>query len=351
MKQLFDGSIAKRAGIVLVAVFFVANAYTQVSDNDNDLMPAEVKRVREELNLVASKVKIKGQTLLIDSALLKLEMENEEAMLPADELYDGEWNNEFVRAYSNSQIPDTFRIDVTSFVNPFNGRVTSRFGVRRRRFHYGTDIKLQVGDTVVAAFDGKVRIKKNQGRRKGYGKYIVLRHSNGLETVYGHLSDFLVNLDENVKAGQPIGLGGNTGRSFGSHLHFECRFLGMPINPEEIVDFENECTFDESYLFVKSKSQNYNYASSMKTQRRQRIQATRRKPVTNTGKSSYSTATVKKSRVGSASDGKLHYHRVKDGDTLGAIAARYGTTVSKLCQLNGITSTTKLKIGKVLRCS
>ncbi|MDR0686041.1 MAG: peptidoglycan DD-metalloendopeptidase family protein [Dysgonamonadaceae bacterium] len=349
MKQLFGGVFAKRIVTVLFAVLFVANAYTQIPGETCDLTSAEVKKIREELNLVASKVKIKGQTLLIDSTLLRLEMEKEEAMLPADELYDGEWNNEFVRAYSKSQIPDTFRIDVTSFVNPFNGRVTSRFGVRKRRFHYGTDIKLQVGDTVLAAFDGKVRIKKNQGRRKGYGKYIVLRHSNGLETVYGHLSGFLVDLDENVKAGQPIGLGGNTGRSFGSHLHFECRFLGMPINPEEIVDFENECTFDESYLFVKSQSQKYNYATSLQTKRRKQLQATRQKTSTTAGKSSSTVATAKYSEI--ASDGKLHYHRVRGGDTLGAIAVKYGTTVSKLCKLNGITSTTKLKIGKVLRCS
>ncbi|MDR1562105.1 MAG: peptidoglycan DD-metalloendopeptidase family protein [Dysgonamonadaceae bacterium] len=348
MKQLFSMLFAKKNSVALCVALFVANAHANINDGNNP-MPVDVKIIREELNLVANKVKIKEQTLLIDSALLKLEIEREEAMLPADELYDGEWNNEFVRAYSNCQIPDSFRIDVTSFVNPFNGKITSHFGIRRRRFHYGTDIKLQIGDTVVAAFDGKVRIRKDQGRRKGYGKYIVLRHSNGLETIYGHLSGYLVDLEENVKAGQPIALGGNTGRSSGSHLHFECRFLGMPVNPEEIVDFENECTFDESYLFVKSKAQRYNYASARQAQRRQRLHATKQKTATPAAKSSYSPSTKKYLDI--ISDGKLHYHRVKNGDTLGAIAAKYGTTVSKLCKLNGITSTTKLKIGKVLRCS
>ena len=109
-----------------------------------------------------------------------------------------------------------------------NTRITDVFGYRprRRRAHYGLDIKVYVGDTIRAAFDGKVRVVKNQGRR-GYGKYVVIRHDNGLETVYGHLSKQLVDTNQLVKAGEPIALGGNTGRSTGSHLHFETRFLSL----------------------------------------------------------------------------------------------------------------------------
>jgi murein DD-endopeptidase MepM/ murein hydrolase activator NlpD len=339
ISRLFAGGICA----VLFGAVFVANTYGQTTNNKK--LPSEdVKKIRDDLNLVAGKIEIKSQALLIDSALLSMELSEEEEMSPADALYDGEWNNEYVRAYSSISIPDSFKIDVTSFVMPFAGRVTSNFGMRRRRYHFGTDIKLQIGDTVVAAFDGKVRVKKNQGKRKGYGKYLVLRHPNGLETVYGHLSDYLVDLDENVKAGQPIGLGGNTGRSFGSHLHFECRFLGMPLNPERIVDFENQCTFDDYYLFVKSESEKYNYVSAKRATRTQQAKtaAARRKAVVAKTRSTTATSTTA---------GNIKYHRVREGDTLGAISIKYGVTVSKLCRLNGISATTKLKIGRVLRCS
>jgi len=331
MTQQIKGIFVKISLILGCAVLLCEYAFGQIPDN-NRLTQEDVKKIKEELNLVATNIEIKGQSLLIDSALLKMRLEAEEELFPADDVYDGEWNNEFIKAYSTALIPDSFKIDVREFVMPFQGHVTSHFGVRRRRYHYGTDIKLQIGDTVVAAFDGKVRIKKDQGRRKGYGKYLVLRHPNGLETVYGHLSGYLVDLDENVKAGQPIALGGNTGRSTGSHLHFEFRFLGMPLNPEEIVDFENECTFDESYMFVKARSQKYNYASS------------RAKSRTQQARSKASSSSVKAA-------GSITYHRIEKGDTLGAIAAKHKTTVANLCRLNNISIKTKLMPGKVLRCS
>jgi murein DD-endopeptidase MepM/ murein hydrolase activator NlpD len=282
------------------------NAQTSTENNTN----TEVKRVnQDEPKLMADKAIVKNELLAIDSVLTILEF-GEESMLPADELYDGEWNNEYVKAYANITIPDSFRIDVTGFVMPISGRVTSPYGPRRRRYHYGTDVKLQVGDTIVAAFDGKVRIKKYE--KRGYGYYLVLRHSNGLETVYGHLSKFLVLEDENIKAGQPIALGGNTGRSTGAHLHFECRFLGQAIDPSQIVDFENSCTFDDSYVFQKSLSDKKYAAKGV---------------------------------------GNVKYHRVRSGDTLGTIAKRYGVSVDQICRLNGLKKTTILKIGKSIRYS
>ena len=127
---------------------------------------------------------------------------------------------------------------------PCDGYVTSPYGYRRRfrRMHKGIDLKVQTGDTVYAAFNGKVRLTKYE--RRGYGYYVVIRHENELETVYGHLSKFLVEPDQYVKAGDPIALGGNTGRSFGSHLHFETRFMGYAINPSAIFDF---CKPDSAY--------------------------------------------------------------------------------------------------------
>jgi murein DD-endopeptidase MepM/ murein hydrolase activator NlpD len=269
--------------------------------------------------LVVDKVTTKLETSILDSILMmKFEIDERENLFPADDLYAGVWNNRYVRDYSGVEMPDSFRIDLSNFVMPFEGRITSHFGPRRRQFHYGTDIKVLTGDTIVAAFEGRVRVR--QYERRGYGYYLVLRHPNGLETVYGHLSKFLVELDENVKAGQPIGLGGNTGRSTGSHLHFECRFLGQAIDPADIVDFVNFGTYDDTYLFQKSKinrisANNRNYRPSL------------------------------------AQDGSMTYHRVRSGDTLSGIAKRYRVTVAQLCRLNGITPTTVLRIGRVLRTS
>lgn len=120
------------------------------------------------------------------------------------------------------------------YAHPFSGNVTSSFGPRRKRFHYGADIDLETGDAVGAAFDGKVRIAR---KSKTYGNLVVIRHNNGLETYYAHLSKLNVEVGQEVFAGQTIGLGGNTGRSRGSHLHFEVRYLGQPIDPNEIISF------------------------------------------------------------------------------------------------------------------
>ena len=145
--------------------------------------------------------------------------------LTDSEIYGEYWESERVNPYGNIAIPATKDIDVSGFVMPVKGPVTSPYGWRARfgRMHRGVDISLRVGDTVRVAFDGKVRLTKYEG--KGYGYYVVVRHDNGMETVYGHLSRFLVKPNQRVRAGEPIALGGNTGRSTGPHLHFETRYL------------------------------------------------------------------------------------------------------------------------------
>ncbi len=166
------------------------------------------------------------------------------------------WDSQLVNCYSGIEVPATAKIDVTGFYLPVPGRVTSHYGYRPRfrRMHRGIDIDLNTGDTVRAAFDGKVRIVSYEAR--GYGKYVVIRHDNGLETVYGHFSKHLVTRNQFVKAGEPIGLGGNTGRSFGAHLHFETRYLGVAINPAAIIDFENATVHTDVFTFNKSTYQN-----------------------------------------------------------------------------------------------
>lgn len=249
-------------------------------------------------------------------------------LFPALDLY-GSWDNTSVNPLAGKKdvvIPEERDIDVSKFYPPTIGRITSNYGWRRRRMHRGIDLKLYVGDTVRAAFDGQVRIKKFQ--RRGYGYYYVLRHPNGLETVYGHLSKFIVDQDDYVKAGQAIGLGGNTGRSTGSHLHFETRFMGIDIDPSTIIDFETFKPKNDIYHFSKKVAKS---ASAGKSSSK-----------TSSGKSSGSSGKV-------SGDINASYHIIKKGDTLGAIARHYGTTVSRLCQLNNIKSTSILSLGQKIK--
>lgn len=266
-------------------------------------------------DLIARQAPIDRKLKSIDSLALQKQIRAEQALFPGLDIYP-EWNNDYVQAYKNAVVPETYTFDLTGFAMPtHNTRITDVFGYRprRRRMHYGLDIKVFVGDTIRSAFDGKVRIVKNQGRR-GYGKYIVIRHDNGLETVYGHLSKQIVVENQLVKAGECIGLGGNTGRSTGSHLHFETRFLGIPINPALMFDFEKQDILADSYTFHKTPQRN-------------------------------------KGSKNTTPQGEGLFYKVKKGDTLARIAARQGTTVAQLCKLNRITKTTILRPGQVLRCS
>ena len=168
-------------------------------------------------------------------------------------IYEHGWDNPSVDCYKDIEIPLTAKIDVSRFTMPVNGKVISEFGYRSKfkRKHYGVDLKLKTGDTVRAAFDGIVRLVNFE--KDGYGKYIVLRHNNGMETVYAHLSKHLVKREQTIKAGQPIGLGGNTGKSFGTHLHFEIRYFGVPLNPSTIVDFKEGVIHQNIYIFNKKE--------------------------------------------------------------------------------------------------
>ena len=178
------------------------------------------------------------------------------------------WDSPRVNCYDGIEIPATAKIDVTGFYMPVSGQLTSAYGYRPRfrRMHRGVDLNLNTGDTVRAAFNGRVRIVNYEA--KGYGKYVVIRHDNGLETVYGHFSKHLVERNQFVKAGEPIGLGGNTGRSFGAHLHFETRYLGVAINPAAIIDFDNATVHSDVFTFNKTtyqNSRNYSPAAAQKS--------------------------------------------------------------------------------------
>ena len=266
-------------------------------------------------DLIARQAPIDKKLKSVDSLALQKQIRAEQSEYPALSLYPN-WNNQYVHAYGNAIIPDTYTIDLTGFHMPTpSTKITSPFGPRWRRMHNGLDLKVNIGDTIVAAFDGKVRIVKYE--RRGYGKYVVIRHDNGLETVYGHLSKQLVEENQLVKAGEVIGLGGNTGRSTGSHLHFETRFLGIAINPIYMFDFPKQDIVADTYTFRRTQGSSKR-AGSHDTQ---------------------------------VADGTIRYHKVKSGDTLSRIAKLRGVSGSTLCKLNRIKPTTTLRIGQVLRCS
>jgi len=172
---------------------------------------------------------------------------------PAEDIYDLYWNHNQVHSYSALDAPDSYKIDLRQFSMPLknNMTVTSPVGYRKRfkRNHNGVDISLHIGDTIYACFDGKVRMTAYQP--SGYGNVVVLRHYNGLETIYGHMSKILVKENQYVKNGQPIGLGGNTGRSTGPHLHLETRFCGLLIDPQKIFDFAAKDVKSDFYHYKK----------------------------------------------------------------------------------------------------
>lgn len=234
-----------------------------------------------------------------------------------DTLYNGidtfAWDNKMINSghFESKDMKDTVNIVLIDsakgmyYTHPYKNYVTSGFGPRRWIFHYGIDIKLQKGDSVCAAFDGIVRVTKYD--RRGFGNVVVIRHPSGVETIYGHLSKVLVLPNQKVKSGELIGLGGSSGRSTGSHLHFESRYFGEPFDPNCIIDF-NSYKLKNDTLYI-SRS-NFEYLIELR---------------------------------------KAKYCTVRKGDTLYKIARRYHTTIGALCKLNHITPRTILRIGRPIR--
>lgn len=233
------------------------------------------------------------------------------SLIPAWDIYQ-HWNTEVIHPLRTdlTNLTDTILIILKDeeyacdYAHPYFGEVTSDFGPRRYRYHYGIDIKLETGDTVYAAFDGVVRIAKYS---KTYGNVVLIRHYNGLETLYAHLSKFNVEVGQEVLTGQAIGLGGNTGRSTGSHLHFEVRYKGEPINPHSIIDFKDGKLKADMLALNKS---HFTYQKEIKA---------------------------------------VKYHTIKRGETLSSIAKKYNTTVNTLCKINKIKPTTKIQAGRKIR--
>ena len=273
---------------------------------------------------------------------------------PAAEIYT-DWTDNF-RSCSG-HVPANYKVDLRGFCMPTPSRkINSPFGPRWGRQHEGLDIKVYIGDTIRAAFDGKVRICKYNG--SGYGYYIVIRHPNGLETLYGHLSKQIAKKDQIVRAGDPIGLGGNTGRSNGSQLHFETRLLGQPINPALMFDFEHQDVTNDFYVVRNAITKGSTVARnnsriSIEKQKKEKVAtaapATESVPHTSAVTSNTTNNDVAAKQQTAEEQEDAHF--VKAGDTLYSIARQHGTTVEKLCKLNGIRNSTRLRVGQKIKCS
>ncbi len=216
------------------------------------------------------------------------------------------WSDHKINPYNVRLVDtkDTILLDLRNYYPPSTKYITSDFGFRRARHHYGIDLKVHRGDSVYNAFDGVVRITR---RARDYGFFVVVRHNNGLETLYAHLNKILVKPGDTISAGHVVGMGGNTGRSTGYHLHFEVRFLGNPINPHDIIDFNNHKPKNEIYQLT---SANFDYIKEVE---------------------------------------KIRYWTVRRGDTLGRISQRTGVSIARLCSLNGIKRNSILRIGQRIR--
>lgn len=288
-------------------------------------------------DLLARQAPIDKKMKAVDTLALRNLINKEQMGSPSAQLYK-EWNNKY--AHRATELPDSFLINLKHFCMPTTSKViTSNFGRRWGRMHKGIDVKVYIGDTIRSAFSGKVRIVKYEAN--GYGNYVVIRHYNGLETIYGHMSKHLVKENQIVKAGEPIGLGGNTGRSTGSHLHFETRLCGVALNPALMFDFRNQDVTGDTYMFHRDTYENESVLANK----------ARGKSADDNEAVAEETSSSKSRKQSSASSSDIRYHKVKRGETLSSIAKKRGTTIDKLCKLNHISKRMRIRPGQILRYS
>ena len=231
---------------------------------------------------------------------------------PVSEWYDdASWASKRVNPYMGRSVslPKSAHIDLLPFFSPTDGlgRMSSKYGWRESmgRMHRGVDISIPMNTPIYSAWDGVVRTTGYE--KKGYGYYVVVRHYNGLETVYAHLNKVLSFRGDAVRAGDVIGLSGNSGRSTGPHLHFETRFLGGDFNPSLIIDFNKSTVKNKTFLWKKSL--------------------------------------YPKKRVGDS----LHVYRLKADATLEKLCEEKNWDLEELCLLNGLLPDMELKKGRIVR--
>jgi LysM repeat protein len=281
------------------------------------------------------------------------------------------WDTVRLFAYRGTELSDlpartTLRLTdslVDAFRAPAHGRVMSKYGRRGRRDHNGVDIAVAHGQPIFAAFDGIVRFSRwNSG---GFGNLVIVRHANGLETYYAHLSRRAVVADEWVRAGQVIGYGGRTGRASANHLHFETRYSDQSFDPERIIDFTDGTLRRSTFVlrrdffnirsrFVEGIEEDPDEPTPTPDSvllggngRSELSYAENQTTSTESPTPSQPAEPAAAQPVAEAPDPT--YHKIVSGDTLLALALRYKTTVTRLCELNKISRTTTLRLGRNLR--
>lgn len=295
----------------------VVNSNATLSHNFKDLTGEEVIQLIDSLldlkelpeGIIEQLIAIVGEIALEEETPITLSGFYDDSEYPSNSYYE-DWDIYNIHPLISSKdsrvtliLQDT--LNNCTFYPPLKGLITSNFGWRDGRSHHGIDIDLQVWDPVSAAFDGMVRVARHHPT---YGRVVIVRHYNGLETLYAHLHRLKVKPGDVVEAGQVIGLGGSSGRSTGSHLHFETRFRGRSLNPRSFIDFNNNRLVSDSIVLTKNRWDSY-----------------------------------------SCYPAGLNFYTVQKGDFLVKIASQYGTSVDRLCELNGIGRNSVLRIGKKLR--
>ncbi len=295
----------------------VVSLYAQVEEEDSVITLEEVEEEMEGDDIDPNYTGYSDITYW--DVLRDPNMKFDSTLIPATEFYPFGWDTMTINPYKVDlrSMNDTILLALRdsmdcSFHPPAIGDLTSTFGFRtwgrRAKFHYGVDVRMEVGDPVYAIFDGVVRIAK---RSADYGYVVLIRHYNGIETLYAHFNQLLVYTGKTVRSGDIIGLAGTTGRSTGPHLHFEVRFKGEKVDPSKIIYFPNGSLMSDTLQIDKSCFKHLYEVKAKKL--------------------------------------KSRYHVVRRGETLGKIAYRYGTSVKNLARLNGISTKTKLRAGRRIR--
>lgn len=304
----------------LYALFLSAGLLFSVYSIAQQTLPITIEPINETYStdsLQVDSLQVSNEELEVDSLGPNLD----------ESLYKNVWNSTQIK-YPVNTLPgknDTITITLNEpgdhdFVLPVKGQLLSKFGKRGRRMHTGTDIRLNSGDTVLCAFDGRVRLAK---KFSGYGNLVLVRHNNGLETIYAHLKSIKVKVNDTIRAGDLIGLGGRTGRATCNHLHFETRLFGEPFDSNKYIDFASG-DLKSDKIFYKNKQFVID------------LNDLNNKP-------------IPENKPTLASTGGATKHVIRKGDNLWTIAKKYNTTVKHLCTANKITAQKTLKVGSVLR--
>jgi murein DD-endopeptidase MepM/ murein hydrolase activator NlpD/LysM repeat protein len=325
-----SGEMKLRFIIISISLFLSFSVYAQVDVEDKIIESPENLEIESVLDSIQS----------TDSLSV---------IFPAYELYKNFWNNTNIRYPSAgfADKNDTIIFTLVGFgespyYHPHKGKVISKYGPRHGRMHTGTDIKLLLGDSVHCAFDGKVRLAK---RFSGYGNLVLVRHNNGLETLYAHLKTISVKVNDDLKAGDIIGLGGRTGRATTEHLHFETRIFGDPFDSNKYIDFENFTLRSNNIYYINKKI--FLESDLIKFDN----------PIQNTNTLLASNPdSLNSTKISSSSNSKSFSdqtpepikHVISKGDNLWSISKKYQTTIKNICELNKIYTNQVLKIGTIL---